>query len=136
MLDERKRDVVEDVDGVEERGVLVDHPELLPHAVEVALAQRDDVLAVDEDLAARGLLERDDEAEQRRLARAGAADDDRGLGALATRSMPFSTSLSPKRLRTSLRTTMSSVPVARAPLASSGLPVLCMAVDERPCLDY
>ena len=83
VLDEREGDVVEHVDRVEERRVLVDHPELLADAVELALAHRDDVLAVDEDAAARRLLERHDQAEERRLAGAGAADDARRLAAPA-----------------------------------------------------
>ena len=83
MLDEGEGDVVEHGDRVEQRRVLVDHPELLPDAVELALAHRHGVLAVDEDAAARRLLERHDEAEERGLARARAADDAGGLAAPA-----------------------------------------------------
>ena len=79
VLDQWERDVVQDVDGVEQRRVLVDHPELLAHLVERPLGQSDDVLPLDEQLAARRLLEGDDEPEQRRLAGARPADDDARL---------------------------------------------------------
>src|SRR6185295_14925451 len=75
MLDERERDVVEHADRVEERRVLIDHPELLPHTVELTLRKARDVLAVDEDVSARRAFQSDDQTQQGRLSRARAADD-------------------------------------------------------------
>ena len=89
VLHERERHVVEDVDRVEERCVLVDHPELLPDLVERSLRQADDVVPIDEELAARRLLERYDEPKESGLPRARAANDDRRLAAPGNKVDPL-----------------------------------------------
>ena len=49
---QRKRDVVEDRHGVEQRRALKQHAEFLPHVIERALTELGDVLAVHQDAAA------------------------------------------------------------------------------------
>jgi hypothetical protein len=67
---------------VEQRGVLEHHPELLPYAVHLVVGDGADVFAVDPDVPARGPLEADEQAQQRGLACARAADDHGRLVAL------------------------------------------------------
>ena len=64
-------DVVADR-AVEERGVLGHHADLL---AERLLGDRGDVLAVDQDAPALEVVEAEEQVDERRLARAGAADD-------------------------------------------------------------
>ena len=99
VLDEREGDVVEHVDRVEERRVLVDHPELLPHPVELALAHGDDVLAVDEDLRRSSACS---SATMRRRSVVLPAPEPPTMHVVSLRrhtmSIPWRTSVSPKRL--------------------------------------
>src|SRR6185369_16785415 len=67
--------VVHHVHRIEERGVLEDHAELAPHHVQLAVAHGGDVLTADLHGAGAGAFEADQDAQQRGLTRARAADD-------------------------------------------------------------
>jgi ribosomal protein L14E/L6E/L27E len=83
VLDERKSHIVEHVDGVEERGVLVDHSELVPHSIDLAFAHLSDIFSVDENAAAGRSVQRDHKTQERRFPRTGATDNARCLVAPA-----------------------------------------------------
>jgi hypothetical protein len=72
---EWKREVVEDVHRIEQRGILEDHAELAADLVHLPFAERRDVDPVDDDRARGGLVEPDEQPEERRLAGTRAADD-------------------------------------------------------------
>src|ERR1017187_9596882 len=75
-------DVVFDVDGVEEGGLLEDHADVGAQRVEVALGHGGDLLAEDADGAGVGFEQAVGEFEQHRLAAAGGAKDDEGLATI------------------------------------------------------
>jgi hypothetical protein len=75
VLAQAEGDVLADGHRVKKRRVLEDHAHLEADLVELRLTHRHDVLPVDEDLAARRLDEADEQAQERALARARAADD-------------------------------------------------------------
>ena len=79
---QREQHVLLDGEGVEERRVLEEHAELRADPVELEVAHRHDVLAVDEDLAAVRLEQPDQVLHQHRLPRARPADDHVDLAAL------------------------------------------------------
>ena len=92
-------------------------PQLVQLAARAAVA---DQLAVDADLAAVDALEVVDAAQERALARAGRARACRRPRPAATsRSMPLSTSLSPKLLRTPAATTIGTAASVVAVIAAS-----------------
>ncbi|MCY1444898.1 hypothetical protein D9M71_613880 [compost metagenome] len=71
---QRQRDVVGDSLGRQQIEVLEDHPDLLAEAAQLVGIERGDVLAIDDDLAARRLFEAVDQAQHGALAGAGVAD--------------------------------------------------------------
>jgi len=71
---QRHGDVVGHRLGHQQVEVLKDHPDALAEAPQAVGIQRGDVLAVDQDASAGGLLEAVDQTQQRALAGAGVAD--------------------------------------------------------------
>ena len=75
---ERQREIVAHAQRTDERAVLIDHADLLPHAVQPPAAHARDVEALELHRAARRLEDAEDEAQQRALAAAGLARGRRG----------------------------------------------------------
>ncbi len=80
-LDQPERDVLPDLQAVEQGGALEQHAELAHDAVAVAGAEADSFLAVDLDRPGVGLHQPDDVLDQHRLAGARPADHDQGFAA-------------------------------------------------------
>ena len=81
VLAERKGEVVEDRQRVEERAALEHHPELAAHRVEPALGPAGDVVAIHHDAPRLRDDEPADQTQDRAFPRAAAAEDDRYLRA-------------------------------------------------------
>ena len=79
VLAQRKGEVLVDRERVEERAALEHHPELLADAVQLTLGEARDVLTGDEDVPRLRADEPADQAQDRALARAAAAEDHRHL---------------------------------------------------------
>ena len=81
VFDEREGNVVHHVDGVEQGCVLVNHSEFFANTIEGSFVQSRNVFAIDENLSARWLVERNDEPQKRCFAGARAANDHRRFAA-------------------------------------------------------
>lgn len=77
-----QRDVIGHGLGGQQIEVLENHPDLLAEASQAAGVERSDFFAVDEDLAASGILQPIDQAQQSTFARAGVADQAKHLAVL------------------------------------------------------
>ncbi len=82
LLEQLVADVLADRQRVEERPFLEHHPEVVADAHHVVLGHVVHLLAVDEDLAAIGLEQAEDQPQDRRLAGAAGAEKDLGVPGL------------------------------------------------------